>query len=167
MVHITAAAGRWGIAGRHDFTLSAIGAHTAQSPAGKFEAMRAGSPREVAQALAEAISGGDAQGARELWSEDAIVIAPDGSQTVGREAIGRILEQLVASETTMRIELHTIHATQGTAVALGTLTLIAPSLEGGPPLISRGDSLVIYTRGSNGAWRISIDCPWGMPAPPT
>ena len=79
--------------------------------------MRANSPSEVAEALAEAINAGDTDAARELWSEDAIVVAPDGSQTVGREAIGRILEQLVASETTIRIELHAIHATQDTAVA--------------------------------------------------
>lgn len=125
--------------------------------------MTADSPRAVAQALAEAINAGDAQSVRELWNEDAMVIAPDGSQTVGREAIGRVLEQLVASETKMRIELHMIHATQDTAVALGTLTLTAPNLEGGPPLISRGDSLVVYTRGSDGAWRISIDYPWGAP----
>jgi uncharacterized protein (TIGR02246 family) len=125
--------------------------------------MRADSPSEVAETLADAINAGDAKAARELWSEDAIVIAPDGSQTVGREAIGRILEQLVASETTMRIELHAIDATQDTAVARGTLTLSAPGAEGDCTLISHGKSLVVYSRGPDAAWRVSIDYPWGMP----
>ena len=125
--------------------------------------MRANSPSEVAEALAEAINAGDTDAARELWSEDAIVVAPDGSQTVGREAIGRILEQLVASETTIRIELHAIHATQDTAVARGTLTLGAQGAEGDPSLISRGESLVGYSRGPDAAWRVSIDYPLGVP----
>lgn len=129
--------------------------------------MRADSPREVAEALADAINAGDAHAASDLWSEDAIVIAPDGSQTIGHEAITAILEELVANKITMRIELHVIHATQNTAVARGTLTLSSTGDQGAPSLISRGESLVIYSRGPDAAWRVSIDYPWGMPTTST
>jgi uncharacterized protein (TIGR02246 family) len=127
--------------------------------------MRADSPDAVARALATAINAGDVQGARELWSEDAIVIAPDGSQTRGREAVVEILEGLVASGTRIGIDLRAIHATEQTAVATGTLTLTAPGVDGAPPFVSHGDSLVVYTRAQDGSWRVSVDFPWGVPRP--
>jgi uncharacterized protein (TIGR02246 family) len=123
--------------------------------------VRAESPKEVAEALAKAINAGDARGALELWSEDAIVVSPDGSQTSGLDAVSGILESLVASGTRMEIDLRTIHATEQTAVATGTLTLTAPAIDGRPAFVSRGESMVVYTRGSDGAWLVSIDFPWG------
>lgn len=125
--------------------------------------MRADSPADVSTALALAVNAGDAHAAAELWSEDATVVAPDGSQTRGREAVRALLQGLIDSGAKMEIDLHTIHATDITAVATGTLILTAPSVNGETPVVSRGDSLVIYNRQADGAWRVAIDFPWGVP----
>ena len=58
--------------------------------------MAAATPHELAEAFAAALTRRDVAAALEMWSEDAAIVAADGSLVEGREAIGRALDALVS-----------------------------------------------------------------------
>ncbi len=124
--------------------------------------MQAGSPREVSEAFAAAINAGEISAAVELWSDDAALVAIDGTKIQGREAIKQALERLVANSTRVEIELKRIYQTDLAALGTGTLTLRSTGSDG-EEITHHADSIVVYARDQRGAWRVAIDFPWGVP----
>jgi uncharacterized protein (TIGR02246 family) len=122
------------------------------------------SPEAVPAALAAAINAGDAAGALELWTKDAMIVAKDGSQLRGRSAIASLLESLVANRASMQTQLRMVHQTDCGALATGTLTVTTTD-PAGKPNTQSSESVVVYLRDEGGAWRVAIDFPWGLPDP--
>jgi uncharacterized protein (TIGR02246 family) len=121
------------------------------------------STEAVSTALMAAIDAGDVEAALELWDEDAVLIARDGTETRGRRAIAAVLRSLIANGARLAIELSTIYETATTAVVTGSLTMSVADGAGGEPFVQRSESLVVYSRGEDGEWRVAIDFPWGVP----
>ncbi|HXB15440.1 MAG TPA: DUF4440 domain-containing protein [Solirubrobacteraceae bacterium] len=123
--------------------------------------MAAATPQELATSFAAAISARDVEAALEMWSEDAAIVAADGSLVQGRAAIAAVLEALVGNGTQVEAEVTGLYEAGGVALATGSLTLIGDGHDGSYE--HRSASVVVYVRGGDGLWRIGLDAPWGLP----
>jgi uncharacterized protein (TIGR02246 family) len=123
--------------------------------------MAARNPHELAEQFAAAINRRDLDAAAAMWTEDAAIVAPDGSLVRGRAAIVKALEALVGNGARCEIEVAGVYEAGDTALATGSLTLSGDGHDG--PYEHRSDSTVVYARGADGAWRIALDAPWGLP----
>jgi uncharacterized protein (TIGR02246 family) len=132
------------------------------APAAPDPLPRPGSPAELSEAFAEALARGDVEEALELWVEDATILTASGDAVQGREAIGAALRALVENGAEVEIELTRTVTAGDVALGLGTLTLRGTGADG-QPFRHRSSSAVIYTRCPDGAWRVAIDAPWGLP----
>lgn len=65
---------------------------------------RAKTPEDLTRLFVERANAGDAEGLAELYEPDAVVAYPPGRTTVGREAIRRLYEQMVAQRPTFKAE---------------------------------------------------------------
>ncbi len=124
--------------------------------------MRPTSPEALAEAFAAAIGARDASAALDLWVEDAAIIQPDGQVVRGRQAIGGALGALVENGVEVEIEVARVFATSEVALVTGTLTLRGADANG-TAFEQRSRSLVVYAKGADGCWRVTIDAPWGLP----
>jgi uncharacterized protein (TIGR02246 family) len=124
--------------------------------------MAAQTPHELLEAFAAAINRRELDAAGAMWTEDAAIVASDGSLVRGREAIVRALEALVGNGTRFEVELAGIYEAGDTALVTGTLILSGDGHDG--PYEHRGESTVVYSRGPDGTWRIALDAPWGLPS---
>jgi uncharacterized protein (TIGR02246 family) len=122
--------------------------------------MAAATPEDVSAAFAAALNAGDVPAALELWSEEATMVAPSGQAVRGRDAIAGILETLVGNGTSVEIELSSLIAAGDTAIATGELRMRAR----GQQEVQTATSVVVYSRGGDGCWRVAIDAPWGLPS---
>jgi len=120
--------------------------------------MAATTPEEVADAFAAALARRDLDGALAMWSEDAAIVAADGSLVEGRVAIREALDALLSNGADVQIELAGLFQAGGIALATGSLTLSGEGFE------QRSESTVVYARGADGRWRIALDAPWGLPS---
>lgn len=125
--------------------------------------MRGGSPEDVPAALVDALHAGDAARAARLWTRDAKLIAADGQVLEGSEAITEAMQTFVASGARLTIELDRLFVSGDVALATGKLTVSIDS-DVGASHSHTSDSVVVYTRGEDGVWRVAIDAPWGLPA---
>jgi uncharacterized protein (TIGR02246 family) len=121
-----------------------------------------GSPAELSAAFAEALAQHDVERAMELWVEEPTILTPAGEAVQGRAAIAAALEVLVANGTDVKIDLRRSITAGDVALGLGTLTLSGIGSDG-KPFSQQSTSAVIYKRCSDGAWRVAIDAPWGLP----
>jgi uncharacterized protein (TIGR02246 family) len=124
--------------------------------------MAAEKPHDLAAQFAAAINRRDLDAAVAMWTEDAAIVAPDGSLVQGRAEIVKALQALLSNGTRFEVELTGIYEAGDTALATGSLTLSGDGHEG--PYEHRSSSMVVYTRGADGGWRIALDAPWGLPA---
>ena len=120
------------------------------------------SPAELSEAFAEALARRDVEAALGLWVEDATILTASGDAVRGRAAIGAALRALVENGAGVEIELTRSVVAGDVALGLGTLTLTGTGADG-ESFRHRSSSAVIYSRGSDGAWRVAIDAPWGLP----
>lgn len=125
--------------------------------------MPAHSPEALAEAFAAALSAGDVAGAMELWVEDATIVGADGQPVCGRDEIALALDAIVSHEVKVDIRLSRTFTAGDTALVLGTLTMSGTGLDG-RPFSQQSQSTVVYQRDAQGAWRIAIDAPWGLPS---
>ena len=125
--------------------------------------MSADSPEALSTAFAAAINSGDVEAALDLWIEDAAILRPDGQAVRGREAIGPALHALVDNGASVKVEVSELFTAGDVAVATGTLTLSGAGADG-TPYTQTSQSVVVYSRGQDGRWRVAIDAPWGLPS---
>jgi uncharacterized protein (TIGR02246 family) len=116
------------------------------------------SPSELPAAFADAVNRGDLDAAVDLWSPDAVMVSASGEPIEGLGAVRGALQALIGSGVKIRIEVASMHASAGVALASGTLTITSPD-----GFSQSSDSVVAYERGEDGGWRIAIDAPWGLP----
>jgi uncharacterized protein (TIGR02246 family) len=156
------AARRWGI----DSLGAAVAMASRYQPPLRvniFPAVSPDSPAALSAAFAAAINARDVEGALALWIEDAAILRPDGETVRGREAIGAALHALVDNGVSVEVDVAELYAAGDVALAVGTLTINGTDGDG-RPYSQRSQSVVIYTRGSDGEWRLAIDAPWGLPS---
>jgi uncharacterized protein (TIGR02246 family) len=120
------------------------------------------SPEALSEAFAAAINAGDVPAALELWIEDAAIVQPDGQMLRGRELIGDALRALVENAVRIDLDVEALFATSEAAVAVGSLTMSGNGVDGAP-FTAQSQSVVVYSRGADGCWRLAIDAPWGLP----
>jgi|HubBroStandDraft_5_1064220.scaffolds.fasta_scaffold117267_2 uncharacterized protein (TIGR02246 family) len=120
------------------------------------------SPEALAAAFGAAIDARDVPAALALWTEDAAIVQADGQVLRGKEAIGAALRVLVGSGADVEIDVAKVFATADVAIVLGTLTMSGTGADGSP-YSARSQSLVVYSKGTDGCWRVAIDAPWGLP----
>ncbi len=64
----------------------------------------AAQPEDITRLFVERANAGDAEGLAELYEPDAVVAFPPSRTTVGREAIRKLYEQMVASRPVFKLE---------------------------------------------------------------
>jgi uncharacterized protein (TIGR02246 family) len=65
---------------------------------------RATEPEDLARLFVERANAGDPEGLAELYERDAVLAYPLGSQTVGRDAIRAVCEQMLAHVSHFELE---------------------------------------------------------------
>jgi uncharacterized protein (TIGR02246 family) len=121
------------------------------------------SPEALAAAFGAAIGARDVPAALALWSEDAAIVQADGHLLQGKDAIGAALRALIGSGADVEIDVAKVFATAEVAIVVGTLTMSGAGADG-RPYRAQSQSVVVYSKGTDGCWRIAIDAPWGLPS---
>jgi len=125
--------------------------------------MSAGSPAALSADFAAAMRAGDLDAALALWHPDAAIIQADGHLLAGRDAVATALQALIEHDISITIDLGAVYDAGATALATGTLTMRGRN-GGDADFEHSSEALVIYRRDDDGAWRIALDAPWGLPA---
>ncbi len=125
--------------------------------------MSPSSPEALSEAFGAAINARDVPAALDLWIEDAAIVQANGQMLRGREAIGDALRALVENDVRLEIDVARVFATAEVAVAVGSLTLSGAGADG-RPFEQQSRSVVVYSKGPDGGWRLAIDAPWGLPS---
>jgi len=118
------------------------------------------SPTAVSARFVAAINNGDLTGALTLYRDDAVMLAPDGSQARGAKAISELLSGVITMQVQMTTRIETLIETGDIALAAEkwTMRLHAPD---GTTSDQSGQSIVLFTR-EHAGWRFLIDAPWGL-----
>ena len=102
------------------------------------------SPGQVSCGFADAITNGDVDGALAFWADDAVMIAPDGTETRGRAALRERFVDLVALGARLEIAVADVTLTDDGARATTTMHLaVGP---GGDASVMTTQALVTYAR---------------------
>lgn len=120
------------------------------------------SPAAVTLAFAAAIEAGDLEAALGCWHADAVFVTADGSEVAGAAAIRGVFATLIESGTGFSPAFAGVHVAGDTAVGHGELTLRGRGPDGAP-FEASSRFVVVYARDGDGAWRIALDAPWGLP----
>jgi uncharacterized protein (TIGR02246 family) len=121
------------------------------------------SPAGVSEAFVAAINAGDLAGALGLYREDAVLLAPDGQCVRGAKAIEGLLAGLLQMQVQMETRIERVIEAGDVALATETWTMRPHAPDGIGE--HSGQSIVLFTHGDDG-WRLLIDAPWGLTAPP-
>jgi uncharacterized protein (TIGR02246 family) len=117
-------------------------------------------PEQVIEQFAGKLNKRDVEGALALYDDDAAFAPQPGQVVRGKDAIRGAIEAFAALDPRLSGEI------EKTVVA-GDLALVQNrwSLEGkaqdGSPVRMSGVSADVMRKGTDGAWRIAIDDPWG------
>ena len=119
--------------------------------------MSVNDPNELAHLFAERVSRADIGGLLELYEPEATLVAPDGEQATGEEAIRQLLENLIAAAPQIT-PLDARQTLRSDDIAL-LLTRWQMTLggDGGPAM--EGSSTEVARRQSDGSWRYVLDRP--------
>jgi ketosteroid isomerase-like protein len=105
-------------------------------------------PEDIARLFVEFANAGDAEAMAELYEPDAVLDYPLGNSTVGRPAIRKVLEQLVAARPEFKVE-----------DPLPTLISGDLALTGTHPLDGTGGRVQVARRQPDGSWQRVLDRP--------
>jgi uncharacterized protein (TIGR02246 family) len=130
--------------------------------------VNAQSPEEIGNAVsaayADSFNEGDVISVAALYAEDAVVMAPNAGETVGRDAIAQLLNAQIEQFKSRDFEVTTTETLElGERLAqAGTYRMMATGPGGDMPIT--GDWLSIAQQGEDGEWRI-IRHIWNMDMP--
>ncbi len=112
---------------------------------------------EVSSARQAAFNRGDPQAMAQLYSEDAVIMAPGAPWLEGRESVVEVWQR-VLDQDVRDLDLRTqeIDAHRNTATELGRFTMTAPDGQGGRQTVD-GKYMVHWKRNLDGAWRLHWD----------
>jgi uncharacterized protein (TIGR02246 family) len=112
-------------------------------------------PTAVSEAFVAAVNNGDLTGALALYRDDAVMLAPDGSQARGAKAISELLAGVITMQVQMTTRIETLVETGDIAIAAEkwTMRLHAPD---GTTSDQSGQSIVLFTR-EHAGWRFLLD----------
>ncbi len=118
------------------------------------------SPAAVSEAFVAAINAGDLPGALALYRDDAVMLAPDGSQARGTKAICDLLAGIISMQVEMTTRIKSVIEDGDIALAAEewTMRLRGPD---GTTSDQGGQSVVLFTRDQAGWWFV-LDAPWGL-----
>jgi uncharacterized protein (TIGR02246 family) len=123
-------------------------------------------PTELGRVFAERINAGDLEGIVELYEQDAKLVAADGSEAQGHEAIRASLENLLAARPTLTPgEHHTVRATDIALISMRWRMTVGPREQADTTF--EGISTEVARRQADGSWLYVIDHPSILPASPS
>ena len=103
------------------------------------------------------VNSGDAALAAAAFTDDAVMLTPDGSRIDGREPIQEVLQSIVdAGITYTRIDVTDLDVDGSMAWNVGTFEAQIPG-ENGTSSIEAGTYAVVWRKDADGAWRIKVD----------
>ncbi|MCW2872092.1 nuclear transport factor 2 family protein [Actinacidiphila oryziradicis] len=111
---------------------------------------KAEQPEDLARLFVERANAGDAEGLAELYEPDAVLGFPPGAETVGREAIRAVCEQMLAKTGGVKFELEE---------ALPTLRHGDLALTATRPADGTGGRAQVARRQPDGTWLRILDRP--------
>ena len=110
--------------------------------------------------LARALSDGDLGAALACFAREACLITPDATAIHGRDRIGPVLAQLIASGIEVEVESSTVVAGDGVVLACERWLVrsgVASSR------FARTIHPTLVMRQVEGSWKLAIAAPWGWP----
>lgn len=105
-------------------------------------------PEDLARLFVQRANAGDAEGIAELYEPDAVLAYPPGSQTVGREAIRAVFEQMLSHAPHFEIEEPLPTVRNGDLAVTST-----------KPADNTGGRVQVVRRQPDGTWLRMIDRP--------
>ena len=124
----------------------------------------AGAAEEIAvrsEMFEAAFNAGDAAGVAALYTEDAVIMAPDTPRMDGRAAVQGLWQGFIdAGVTGLDLVTSEVEEFGDTANELGTFTLTAPDGEGGTVTLN-GKYIVVWKRADGGDWHLDWDI-WNL-----
>lgn len=112
------------------------------------EREQAKEPEDLARLFVERVNAKDAEGLAELYERDAVLGFPPGRQTVGRDAIRAVYQQMVANVPQFDVE-----------EPLPTLRFADLALTSTRPADNTGGRVQVARRQPDGTWLRIIDRP--------
>lgn len=104
-------------------------------------------PEQVGRLFLRRLNAGDAEGLAQLYEPDAVLATPNGQTAVGRDAIGRLYEQMLTDRPTFQEGQH------APVLRAGDLALTSTHLVDG------GTTVEVLRRQDNGTWLMALDQP--------
>lgn len=117
------------------------------------------SPSAVSRSFAQALSGGDLEGATAHFLVDGCLITPDATALHGRESIRPLLTQLILAGVGIGIELSSAVGGGGIALISERWTIRARAAADRSPVLTTTSTTVLHHDGRH--WRLAIAAPWG------
>ena len=110
--------------------------------------VRAEQPEDLARLFVERANAGDAEGLVALYEPDAVLAFPPGHETVGRDAIRKVMEQMLAQAPRFTVE-----------EPLPTLRHGDIALTSTRPSDNTGGRVQVARRQPDGSWLRILDRP--------
>ena len=115
---------------------------------------------EQVAAFERAYNEGDTAALAELYTDDAAVFPPGSARVDGRDAIRGVWDGAIAGDLRdLDLTAVEVHAAGDMATEVGTFTATVPAGENRADV--RGNYIVLWQRGDDGAWRLHRDI-WTM-----
>ncbi len=108
--------------------------------------------------FAAAAGRGDTAAMAALYTEDAVVLAPNVELMRGRQAIKALFDGLLQQMGAPQLTIRTIQLDElgDAACEVGAYTLKAQP-PGGEPINDNGKTVVIWKRQGDGSWKMAVD----------
>jgi len=113
------------------------------------------------QRLVDLFRAGDLLGVADLYAEEAVIQAPDGTRKAGREEIDEHWTA-IESPVAWRLEADTIAGSEALAYETGTARMTTRQGEALVTVVTH--FLIVWRQDAAGIWRILLDAHWPLPA---
>lgn len=113
--------------------------------------------RDALDQFVASMNAGDAALVAALYTEDAIMLPPDGTRIEGRAKVQEVLQSIVDAKTAYsHIDLIDVGVNGDLAWNAGTYGAQFVA-ENGEPATEKGTYVAVWRREADGAWRIQVD----------